>query len=108
MKTFSEQINTEMSELERLKFMQKKQKREARLEKEKEEKIRRFISGDLVNECLPRVSEIPVYSGGVTAAKNVKAFEPLRNLLAAVATNEELMAQFNADMNRMLSEAERF
>jgi hypothetical protein len=108
MANFNKQVNTEMSEWEQLKHLQRVQKRDERLEKESANNHRKFISGKLVGECLLRVNEIPVYKGKDAKEKNVKASEPLRRLLVAVAANEELMAQFNADMDRLLSQAEEF
>lgn len=93
-------MNRELDNLEKLELLHRKRKRNEREAQRKEDNHWNFLAGALVAKYLKADLGIPVYKGKDAAAKNAKAFAPLENILAYLASHKEFTAQIMEERNR--------
>lgn len=93
-------MGAELDDLEKMKLLRRKRERNEREAQRKEDSHWCFVAGTLVAKYLKADLGIPVYKGKDAAAKNAKAFAPLENILAYLASHKEFTAQIMEERNR--------
>lgn len=89
-------MTTELNDLEKLKLLRRRRERNEREAQRKEDNHWCFVAGALVAKYLKDDLGIPVYKGKDATAKNTKAFAPLENILAYLASHKEFTLQLAA------------
>lgn len=93
-------MSGELDNLEKLEHLRRKRERNEREAQRKEDNHWNFLAGALVAKYLKADLGITVYKGKDAVVKNAKAFAPLENILAYLASHKEFTAQIMEERNR--------
>lgn len=96
MSKFNKHYTKEANEWEQLKCQKRINDRIEQIDDRKKDNHRIFIVGALVLKIIPVVSNIEVYKGKGSAAKNAASFRALETFLTNLADDEDIMAKLTA------------
>lgn len=84
---------SEISKIDKINLLRRKQERIDLEEQRKKDNHWAFLAGDLVAKHLKEDLNIQVYKGKDAKAKNADSFAPLENILKYLAANKEFTAK---------------